>query len=736
MIDTKAIDYTPLIDRLDSGALKRLSRLTGGPANVPQRDLQAWARKALGDPYRVRLLLSALPAPERSVLSLLNWLGGRVEARVLRAAVLGAGVDIPERLSSGDPVENVISRMLKSALFLNLSDYMLTRMFHYNYRGVSNQITSDRRILAQVDPPKFQPVALEAFDPQQVGAQVQTRAPRLLTMQLVGLLQGVDRLNGLHLTQSGSPRVVEMRKLAKLVDWPDGSLQDGSLKFHNALGLVTVLLASCGALKLAQDEHVLRVSASGRELANSPVSEQARLLVLNMLENNEWFEGESQPEMGYRDNYVLGRAALLALLASIPVDQTGFISAASLNEAFYQRMAPWFSLRHTLYYAINTHPSKYELGPSLRQNWQRFEYPWMLNALSQWLYFFGLVDLALGRDNQVLAFRLTDLGRSVLHPELAGELEPGQPKENGIAWVIQPNFDVVAYLDRLSNWQLAFLERHAERMSVQEHLVQYHLTRDSVYRGLEGGTKLDDLLAELEKGAGRELPQNVAAELREWAAQRERVVLWRRGTLAEFPDEHGREMAMRAGLKGQPVGERFLLVDAAPGRPLSRLLKQTVNYNQAAHRNLEVDEVGSISFHQPMPDLLLDARLDAWTTSNGSGERRFTRESVRAGIEAGRSLPALLKLLDERQYRIIPTLFRLTLRAWAGEAFNVGLGELVVLRVPYGELTYAIQQSERLRKYLVSTVTPGIFLVRAGQEEELRRVLEEMGLSVGEAQAK
>ena len=736
MINTNAVDYTPLLDRLDIGALQRLARLMGADVSQSNRELLNWVSSALADPNRVHLLVSALPAPERNVLSLLNWLGGRMEARVLRAVVLGANVEVANQGRSGDPVEKLIKRLLRSALVVNLSDIMLTRMFQYSHRAVSNLITSDERILAQVDLPKFQPPALEAFDPQRVAAQVQTRAPRLLTMQLVGLLQGVDRLNGLHLTQSGSPRVVEMRKLAKLVDWPGGSLEDGSLKMHNALALVIELLASSGALASAEGEQVLRVSASGRDLANSPVSDQARLLVLNMLSNSVWFEDENPPEMGYRDNYVLARAALLSLLASIPVDQTGFFSAASLNEAFYQRMSPWFSLRHSLYYSIYTYPPKYEAGPNLRQNWQRVEYPWLLKILSQWLYFFGLVDLALGRDQQVLAFRLTDLGRSVLHPELAGELESGEPKENGTAWVIQPNFDVVAYLDRLSNWQLAFLERHAERMSVQEHLAQYHLTRVSVYRGLEGGTKLEDLLAELEKGAGRELPQNVAADLREWGAQRERVVLWRRGTLAEFPNEHAREMAVRAGLKGQPVGERFLLVNGTPGRPLSRVFKQTVNYNQTAHRNLEVDEDGHISFHQPMPDLLLDARLDAWTTSNGSGERRFTRESVRAGVAAGRSLPALLKLLDERQYRIIPNLFRLTLRAWAGESFNVGLGELVVLRVPYGELTYAIQQSERLRKYLVSTVTPGIFLVRSGQEEELRRVLEEMGLSVGEAQAK
>jgi hypothetical protein len=69
--------------------------------------------------------------------------------------------------------------------------------------------------------------------------------------------------------------------------------------------------------------------------------------------------------------------------------------------------------------------------------------------------------------------------------------------------VVQPNFDVIAYLDHMANGQLSFLERNAERVNASEHVAQYRITRDSVYRGLESGTSVQEMLDTWQRWVGQ-----------------------------------------------------------------------------------------------------------------------------------------------------------------------------------------------------------------------------------------
>ena len=181
------------------------------------------------------------------------------------------------------------------------------------------------------------------------------------------------------------------------------------------------------------------------------------------------------------------------------------------------------------------------------------------HALTTWCYYLGLVELSL-KDKALHALRLTDLGRAILHPNQT-PAEPIPAVNDRVAWVVQPNFEIVVYLDRATPEQLAFLERHAERFQTQQHVAQYRLTRPAIYAALESGSKLDRLLATLEGGAGRPLPQNIIAEIREWAALREQVTLYRRARLLEYGDTPARDADVKR-LSGVAVGDRFLLVTA------------------------------------------------------------------------------------------------------------------------------------------------------------------------------
>ena len=237
-----------------------------------------------------------------------------------------------------------------------------------------------------------------------------------------------------------------------------------------------------------------------------------------------------------------------------------------------------------------------------------------------------MVELGL-KDKTPYALRLTDLGRAILHPGQA-PAEPVPVVEERAAWVVQPNFEIVVYLDRTTPEQLAFLERHAERFQTQQHIAQYRLTRPAIYAALESGSKLDRLLAALEGGTGRPLPQNVTAEIREWAALREQVTLYRRARLLEYGDTADRDADVKR-LSGVAVGDRFLLVSA---RQVTQAhARQHVNYAAAPTKCLVADEDGTLTAAQPLPDLLLDAQIGRWAESRGADRWQLTQDSVAAG---------------------------------------------------------------------------------------------------------
>ncbi len=248
-------------------------------------------------------------------------------------------------------------------------------------------------------------------------------------------------------------------------------------------------------------------------------------------------------------------------LAALPTEAAGFFAVDDLDRCLFERIGEHFSLGYRGYppdaYRKTPEQHRQELEAwqqKLREEWLKRERLWLNHALTTWVYTLGLVELAVEGTTPV-ALRLTDLGSALLHPHLAEPVK-ATPAETGAAWVVQPNFEIVVYLDQTTPQQLAFLERHAERIQAQQHVAQYRLTREAIYAALESGSTLEKLLTTLETTSGRPLPQNVAVDLREWAALREQMTIYRRARLLEFPDS-----AVRAADRAKPGG-------SARGRPL------------------------------------------------------------------------------------------------------------------------------------------------------------------------
>lgn len=709
-----------------SDDLKRMARTWGGSSQTRKDQCIALICAGLADPAKVRAAVASLAPWEVNALAFLKAAGGVLDGDALCVALRAAGAELPRSrmIYSNDHV-NVLSPLIRRGLALGVSELNPTYLQNYG----SAEVYSDERLLAAVGAPEITPFKITPVSPPAVTIQ---RRPQSVALDLIGLLQALENQGGIGLTQGGAPRVNDMRRAAKAVGWAEDAPRMDGLAFPNLASALIHALWRGGVLKA--NDGLLRLAAPVSAFAAQSYVEQTRQIFYGFVSVSQWDE-RGQPT-GYYETarLIQARQALVIALAALPRQGANFFAVDDLDRALFERIGEHFSLSYPpsppYSYGKTAEEARQELlawRTKLRQDWLGRERVWLDHALTTWCYFLGIVELSF-QDKALVALRLTDLGRAILH----GSAAPAVPAPAAVgpaAWVVQPNFEVVVYLDRASPEQLAFLERHAERFQTQQHIAQYRLTRPAVYAALEGGSTLERLLAVLEDGAGRSLPQNVAAELREWAALREQVTLHRRARLLEFANEADRD-AEAQRLSAAPIGERFLLLSAGQAKKLAGSRVQArIDYAAPPIRCLNADEDGLLTLERSA-NLLIEAQLGRWAEPRDGQGWQLTRESVAAGLQAGGTLPELLKLLADRLLGPLPPLLETALRAWAGEPATVGLADVTVLQCAQPAVFAAIVTSPKLRRFLRGELAPDLVVVDRGQLAAFQAHLRWAGLTI------
>ena len=241
----------------------------------------------------------------------------------------------------------------------------------------------------------------------------------------------------------------------------------------------------------------------------------------------------------------------------------------------------------------------------MRAWWYRYGGVWFANAVMVTLVALGLVERGrLGEGPAApLGFRLTELGRAVFGaPEVAPPPEPAERR----CLVIQPNFDVVAYLDHADARTAGLLGRIAESGAAHSGPIQtFRITQGSVYQAEESGLSQARILDFLEQHSRREPPANVLRSIADWSGKRESLSLRQRVTLLGFPTTADRDAYLNDHPGGTACGERFVLADGPPP-PVPGLLVS--DHLAGGRRTLELDEEGRIHAAEPL-DIVQESRL-------------------------------------------------------------------------------------------------------------------------------
>jgi hypothetical protein len=296
---------------------------------------------------------------------------------------------------------------------------------------------------------------------------------------------------------------------------------------------------------------------------------------------------------------------------------------------------------------------------------------------------------------------------------------------------VQPNFDVVAYLDRTDAQGIGGLGLLLENVKPTLGPVQtFRLTHASYYRALELGLSHERAVELLQQSSQHDLPANVLQTLADWAARRESLVVHTEVNLVGFASSLERDAYLIKNA-GRACGERWVIVNAGQKLPDSALEGALKGDKDGSRRPLLVNEQGIFSHKGPL-DTVQIARLRHFAELTAK-RWRITSSQLKSAVDRGLQPGLVIEWLDHMLTQPMPPLLRHAISSWTGKTKSVKLGNVLVLQVPNDELFEIIAQSELFRPMLLGTFGSGLLMVRPECAKELTRLLGEYGFATASA---
>jgi hypothetical protein len=289
----------------------------------------------------------------------------------------------------------------------------------------------------------------------------------------------------------------------------------------------------------------------------------------------------------------------------------------------------------------------------------------------------------------------------------------GQPLERPL--LVQPNFEVLVYLDKLSPLALLALAC-ADCTRIDAQTASFTLSRSSVYRALESGLKLDTLLDQLQAHSATPVPASIPTSLREWAERRERLSVQENTRLLEFPSTAERDAAL-AQTKGKAIGERFVQVSGATRLPKDVLRH---SYTGVPGRSLRFEADGRFRI-KGASDLAARAIIASLAQPNPDGSYSFNRAAL-----SRRSFDAVREAFLARVDGGLPPQLDALLGIWEGKTTAPIVAKVSLFQHPSAT---ALAKHPELAKHLDSPISPTTYLIKTGREAGLDQALKALGIA-------
>ena len=249
------------------------------------------------------------------------------------------------------------------------------------------------------------------------------------------------------------------------------------------------------------------------------------------------------------------RQSLVALLAQTPVGQWIHVNAFArflyrIDPLFLQKRQRIFSSPH---WWIEQEPER-PLHPAQLTDWLKAEFHYFTNLLRGPLHWWGLCDLVLAHNGDILAFRLTPTAHWLFHDAILQEQE-----DKHVSTMPARSLEIIdtqtVYADCSSaNWPtIETLERFTEIAGVHDGQLRYLVTPKALANAMSHGYRPESLLDLLRTNAS-DTHSVLLAQLERWLGNYGRTRLYTGVTLLETADTVVmRELSATTSLDGQVV---------------------------------------------------------------------------------------------------------------------------------------------------------------------------------------
>jgi len=747
------LDYSRLFDLYANGALVSMLKARNlHQKQTRKADMVAALVASVEDEAGLRAAYAALSPGAQVLLAQFRELGGRAKVDQLKMAASRAGVG---------GFDGHLHELMRYALVLYASPgstkHELWRVppVTYGWRPITSyEVVAVPGALALVDREVTLPALHLAPFEGEIGT-VREESPTSLLHGMFMVVRWAKSRQVKIAKTTGAIAKTDLRALVKQANCDE--------EWANFL---SVLAVSAGLLRAVG--NLIQVSATCEGFFKQPPREQVQALYKGWLNLGVWSEFVRIPEIEFSERVVppepaygdnptasdlrRARAFLMGLLTrSAKLGQ--WFSLASLIEAVKSEDAEFLipRQRERFYYSYgrnsNTYSGFWKAGGkvwhdlfSKDTDWELVEGRYIRQVLSEPLCWLGLVALSCDARGEVVAFRLTPLGASVLglDTEGAAALEAAQ---DALAitqpLIVQPNFEIIAYTEAEHLPVLFELERFAERMSA-DRVAHYRLTRDSVYRGLQEGLSAAVIQEFLTRHSQTPLPQNIAYSLDDWQRLHDRVHVHRTTTLLEAGSEA--EMDELLARLPEGVATRLTPTWALLKKPHTAATQQALaatgdiialDYSREVQEALTATDELRLRVSGENLDLWLLSRLEQFSRREKETSTavtfQITPESLAHAKEMGVSHREVIAFLEKYGKTPLPSDVLLTLQGWGGDIGPAAFVETVALVVREGLIPQLVAVEE-LRELMWLKVSERVVLVKQENVAALQEALARRGI--------
>ena len=492
------------LDHLNQSDLrKKAQRWVAGAKKLSRDALETEVRKAMEDAGVAASVVQSLDRQELAVATVYRRYGGAVNGEVIRLDLMARGLlqiisnRINEFYTSKQWKRDLVRSLASQWVLLSEQRQLAFSSYTTHSQGPDTSFepySLHAGIAQHVEPAGPPPWSVTAA--KSIPQTITKRSEAEVALDLSRVFNYIARRGSVKVRKDGSLNSASVQAMAKAVpldNSPDFPLPDPH-------GLYCEILRYNGVIRVQGDKLVPDFSAATRQFSE-PGFRQVISWVQSWLSARHWFDGSGIPSsLDSVESLNTGRQVLAWALGCLAgagdqwFELENFLVELHELQGHSSFRLPYLNPAWDPNLVAARDKEEQTGGARMRAWWFSKEGVWYANALMITLVTLGVVERArLGSGESAChGFRLTSLGRAVFGaPEIAPPPEVFEHR----SLVIQPNFDVVVYLDQADAQTAGILGRLAESDSVHAGPIQtFRLTQMSVYQAQESGLNYEQIV--------------------------------------------------------------------------------------------------------------------------------------------------------------------------------------------------------------------------------------------------